>query len=391
MNTRHVLITGGDGYLGLRLARKYLELTEKSLLLWMRARDEREFQTKKEKLRHQLGPLEGRVSYHWGDLAQERPFHSIDPRTIQAILHTAAVTRFNVDERTARKVNIEGTEKLLHFADRCPSLEGVGLLSTVYASGLRSGVIEELPLDDKDGFANPYERSKWAAEAKLLTQFDRLPWRIFRVATIISDDEAGSVTRQNAFHNTLKLFYYGLLSLVPGRPETPLYFVTGEFAACAIFNLMNSPANQAIYHVAHTRGESLSLGELIDLGFEAFEREKDFTSRRILKPLYADAESFDLLAEGARAFGGGVLDQAISSVAPFARQLFVQKDLRNSKLVLALTQTSGACGYRAPDPRRLVRNTCEYLVRTRWGKSINEPESTLSPPAATSDERRSPR
>lgn len=170
------------------------------------------------------------------------------------------------------------------------------------------------------------------------------------------------MSQYNALHNTLKLFYYGLLSLVPGKPETPVYFVTGKFATDAVFNLMNDSRSKEIYHIAHSEKESLTLGELIDLAFETFDRDGDFQSRRILKPLYSDAESFDLLVDGISAFGGGIVNQAVSSVAPFGKQLFVRKQIQNHNLVSALAN------YRAPDARHLIRNTCEYLVRTKWGK-----------------------
>jgi thioester reductase-like protein len=365
MRVKQVLITGADGYLGRRLARKYLESTSDRILLWVRATDENEFRAKKENLARQMDDREDRVSYHFGDLVNEDPFESLDPREINRVIHSAAVTRFNVDPDTARKVNIEGAEKILRFANRCPSLEAFGLLSTVYASGLRSGAIEEISLDGNAGFANHYESSKWSSETSLLSEYDHLPWRVLRVATVIADSDDGQVSQYNAFHNTLKLFYYGLLSLVPGKPDTPVYFVTGDFATSAIFDLMNSSRSKTIYHVAHTEEESLSLGKLIDLAFETFDRDGDFQARRVLKPLYSDAESFDLLVDGISAFGGGIVNQAVSSVAPFGKQLFVRKQIQNRNLVAALDN------YHAPDAQELIRNTCDYLVRTKWGRSAD--------------------
>ena len=357
-----VMITGGDGYLGRQVARRYLEQTEAMIVLWVHATSQEQFTVKQQQVVGELGASGTRVRFCYGDLVQEHPFQDVAPTEVHTIIHAAAVTRFNVDEETARKVNIEGTEKLLDFAGGCPALRAFGLLSTVYASGLKAGRIDEVAFDGREGFTNHYERSKWAAETALLTRFDHLPWRIFRIATAIADDESGAVSQQNAFHNTLKLFFYGLLSLIPGKPQTPLYFVTGRFAADAVFELMQQAANHQIYHVAHTKEESLSLGALIDLAFETFMQEEDFKLRRILKPLWTDAEAFDLLAEGVHSFGGGVVNQAVSSVAPFARQLFVDKEIRNDHLASELK------AYRAPDARRLMQNTCEYLVRMRWGR-----------------------
>lgn len=68
MGTKQVLITGADGYLGMRLARKYLESTRDRILLWVRAADDNEFRTKKETLARQIDDRKDRVNYHWGDL-----------------------------------------------------------------------------------------------------------------------------------------------------------------------------------------------------------------------------------------------------------------------------------------------------------------------------------
>jgi nucleoside-diphosphate-sugar epimerase len=362
MQAKTVLITGGDGYLGMRLAGAYLESTDLPVLLWLRSRDAGEFETKRAKLDGRFAQFGPRIDYRWGDLVKDYPFESIDHQKIQTIIHTAAVTKFNVDADTAQRVNIEGTEKLLKFASRCRALEAFGLLSTVYASGLRAGVIPEKPFDSTGNFANHYERSKQASETKLMTEFDYLPWQILRVATVVADNAGGHVTQFNAFHNTLKLLYYGLLSIIPGKPETPLYFVTGDFVTDAVFKLMRNPSNRAIYHVCHTRPESLTLGQLMDAAFECFAEQEDFKSRRILQPLYADAESFDLLGDAMDTFGGSIVNQALSSVSPFARQLFIEKEFLNDRLVAALRD------YRAPEARQVIRNTCSYLVRSRWGR-----------------------
>ena len=362
MSAKQILITGGDGYIGRSLAAKYLESTGDEVLVWVRARDESELAAKRERLASLFAGFENRVTCLAGDLASDEPFHSINPGRVKSIIHTAAATRFNVDEATARSVNVEGTEKLLRFASRCRSLERLALLGTVYASGLRPGRIDEAALDDGPGFANHYEWSKWASEQLLFERFDHLPWNIFRVATIIADDDSGRVTQYNAFHNTLKLFYYALLSLLPGTPETPLYFVTGRFVTDSIFELANRDSRRTVYHVAHRAEESLTLGELIEVAFATFNRDPGFESRRILRPLFCDSGSFDLLADGVNSFGGSIVNQALSSVAPFGRQLFIRKEIQNGNLV------SGLKIYRSPDARRLIENTCEYLVRTKWGR-----------------------
>lgn len=364
MTDRKLLITGADGYIGSRLARKYLVSTDLPLLLWVRARNPGEFEAKKAFLQDRLPGKGRRIGYACGDLCQPEPFATVDPASVGSIIHAAAVTRFNVDAPTARQVNIEGTTKLLDFAQTCKGLEWFALISTIYSSGLKEGRITEQQHDGSAGFANHYERSKWEAEAAVIQRRDRLPWKIFRVATVIADDDAGQVVQHNAFHNTLKLFYYGLLSVIPGDPNTPLYFATGDFVTQAIYDSMHGTQGQSIYHVTYRRAESPTLADLIEIAFETFQSDDSFRKRRVLRPLYSDLESFNLLADAMTAFGQGVMGQAVSSVSPFAPQLFVDKDVCNDNLRTAVGS------YSPPVALDLLNRTCAHLVASRWGRGF---------------------
>jgi len=226
-----VLITGANGYLGSRIALRYAVRHRRPVIAWLHASQQDEFERKQAWLMRFTGQAASRIRCCWGDLASDEPFRAVDPSDVGAIVHSAAITRFNVERDLASTVNVRGTEKLLEFATRCPELEALGTLSTVYASGLKAGTVDETPLEGNHGFANHYEWSKWHCEELLLSRFAFLPWRLFRVATVVAEDERGQVVAHNALHNTLKLLYYGLVSLVPGLPRTPLYFVTADFVA----------------------------------------------------------------------------------------------------------------------------------------------------------------
>ena len=299
------------------------------------------------------------------DLTAPDPFSGIGPEVrarVTAVVHAGAVTRFDVEPELARSVNVEGTEKVVAFARTCPRLESFGLLSTVYATGLRAGTVAEEVDDDPPGFANAYERSKWEAEQVVAEAGrDDLPSRILRVATVIADDPSGRVSQHNAFHETLKLWFHGLLPLVPGNPATPLYLLTGDFVVEAVAALMQ-PEHRGVFHVAHDAGHSLTLEQAVDVVAQTFEAVESFRRRRVLRPLLGDEEAFELLASGVGSFGGGMVRQALESVVPFARQLFVVKQLDNSRLRRALGS------YAPPDPVDLVRRTCDHLIATRWGR-----------------------
>jgi len=352
-----VLITGAGGYLGRRIARSFLERGDE-VVLWMRADHQRT-----SAIAGELAAFSDRIRFAHGDLDDEVPFAEVDARTIQTVVHTAAVTHFNVERELAEQVNVKGLGKLVAWARSCPNLSRLSVLSTVYSHGLHEGILTEELLHTPPEFANHYERSKWQAERLLSEEAADLPWQIQRVSTVIADDETGCVGQHNAFHNTLKLLYYGLLSVVPGNPGTPLYFVTADFVAEAVRELSLRGTDQAVYHVSHSRSESATLEQLLDVACECFERDPAFRKRRILRPLLCDAEAFDSLAASIESFGGAVVSQSLKSVAPFAPQLFTDKTIANDRLVAALP----SC--RAPDALEGLGRACTHLVASRWGKA----------------------
>ena len=360
---RRLLVTGADGYVGRLLVEHYLAHTDRSLLLWTRAGDTASA------LARMAGAVtpddlsKGRVRFAGGDLREPAPFAGVDRGEVGAIVHLAAVTSFTVDRAAADAVNRDGTARVLDFAQRCPWLESVCLASTIYASGLTSGVVHERRLDGPPDFANEYERSKWEAEELLMQSPLDVPASVVRLATVVADDETGEVTAHNAVHNTLNLLRHGLLSLMPGDPSTPVYLITGELAAQALAAAVDSRA-QGCFHAAHGAEDSLTLGEALDIAFEVFSRDVGFTARRVRRPRFADLTSFGLLAEGASSFGGGVLGQALGSLLPFARQLYVTKDVRNEALRRLLP------AYRPDDAAAVFAATCARLLGPREASRV---------------------
>lgn len=353
-----ILITGAGGYVGQRLAERLLEASDATVVLWLHGDP-----AAPPPAPPALARFGARVEVAAGELGAPDAFAGVDPSELTHIVHAAAVTRFNVEADLADRVNLGGARQVYELAARCPRLVHLVQVSTVYAAGLREGEIAEAPLDRAPRFANHYERSKWEAEQLLLDQYPQLPATIARVATVIVDDLGGPVTQKNAVHNTLRLLFHGLLSLVPGEATTPVYFVTGQLVVDALAALVLGTHRPRIVHISHAADESATLGELVDVAYDVFEADAGFRARRLLKPLLVDAESFELLVSGIDGFGGDAVRQALASVAPFARQLFSTKRVRNDELRALMP------GYAPPPPAELVRRTVETLVETRWGKA----------------------
>lgn len=356
------LLTGATGYIGKKLAQGLLADPANTLIISLRSKDGADFDAKKAQfLAAMPAGSADRVRIVNSDLANLPA--QLDPCEIEGIIHCAAATAFNISEDLAEHTNIAPSLKLLEFARTTRALKKFLYVSTVYASGLTEGEVHERFFDPAPGFANHYERSKWTVEDHIRRSYLDLPIAIARVATVLSDDESGRIVQQNAIHNTLKLFYYGLLSLMPGHPTTPIYLVDGEFVRRSLLAIYNAPTRSGdIFHVCHEEANALTLAQLVDVAFEVFQSDTDFKTRRIMKPLMADEKSFSTLVAGMKSFGGAVLNQGLSSVAPFGKQLFIHKRFSNANLRRLRAD------YQAPDARRIAVAAIDNLVQTQFKK-----------------------
>ena len=354
---RAVLITGADGHLGRAVANQVLADGLPPLRLWVHARDADTHRAKALALADLLRVPSCRLA--GGDLADRDPFARIDPREIGAIVHAAAVTTFSVAQETARVVNVEGTRKVLDFARRCPNLRACLLMSTLYATGLREGEVAEAPIERPAAFANRYEWSKWSAERLAIEEYADLPWRVVRIGTVLAEDASGVVRQQNAIHNTLRLYFHGLLPMLAGRPGTRIYLTTAQFAARACTRLLDERHAHGFFHASEAWDEALGLGETLDLVHGAFLADPAFRMRRVPKPLFCELETFRMLVDGARRFSAA-MDRSLSSVAPFAPQLCCDKRVLNARLRAALPDLL------VPRARVLLPRVCERYRVDRW-------------------------
>lgn len=360
---RSVLVTGADGYLGSMVVEGWLQETDLGVVATVRARDAVELSAKAQRVRRSLRAGDsGRVEVIAADLQSPDPFAAVtdnQARAISRIVHTAAVTRFNVALDLAEATNVAGSVAVGRLARRCPNIEAVGLCSTVYATGLRSGPVAEGDGDGGAGFANNYEWSKHAAEREAIRTAPDLPWRILRLATVICDDTDGEVSQHNAFHRTLRLCRHGLLPVLPGDPTVPLYLVSGRFCEDAIRRLLEPSVADGVYHLSHDRMHALTLGALLQRAFEAFESVDAFRRRHLLLPPFVDLAEFELVASTSFSSVTPILRQVLDSVRPFAPQLYVHKDLSCSRLDGIVPPP--------PSPRCLVDAALHHLVVTDWG------------------------
>lgn len=356
------LITGADGYIGRMIAARLIADSDDRLVLAVRAADSGELAAKRETLsKFLVGAPGDRITIVPVDLRDESGLETVAGLPVTTIVHSAAVTRFSVDKETANSVNVAGTARVCEFARRCDRLRHMLMLSTVYSAGRQTGRVAEVAQTGSAGFVNFYEWSKWAAEQLALTEYaDAVPLSVLRLSTVVADDQSGTVTQFNAFHHSMKLFFYGLMSVVPGNEDTPVHVTSGEYCAAAALRLLDPAVPAGIYHACP--GVPPSFRDMMDIVFSVFESDEGFRRRNLVRPLFCDPESFHDLVHLARITRSGAVLTALETFVPFADQLYLRKDVSTDRLNAVWP------GQREPDQRTLIARACEDMVATRWGR-----------------------
>ncbi|WNC73458.1 SDR family oxidoreductase [Thalassotalea psychrophila] len=361
-----ILITGADGYLGHAIATYLLANSNMQLCLWVKASSVQSIAVKKQRLASLLE--DSRCKFVYGDLTDEKVFSDINPTVITHIIHSAAVTNFAVEKNDAYQVNVLGTRKLLKFAQRCNSLKCISLISTLYAAGLDTQVIDELPIQPTPQFANHYEWSKYNAEVLLIEEFTSLPWQIVRVATIVADNELGEVNQYNVFHQTLRLLFYGLLAVMPGEESTKVYLTTRDQSAQLCGQLLLNES-RGFFHSSIDDDHALALGTLIDEVYSQFNLYDEFVKKRILKPRFASWFAFKKLIDGTQSLGS-ILGQALTVMAPFSQQLYANKVVKNER-----TRASSNVSVNF-SVKKILPKVCSYLIENKWGRTTTNKHSS---------------
>jgi nucleoside-diphosphate-sugar epimerase len=116
-------------------------------------------------------------------------------RTDGGLWHFAALTTLTAgDDEVARQiqeVNLEGTRQLADACRQSGKRHPLFHVSTAYVLGDRTGVIREEENSLGQGFRNPYEESKSAAEKLVQAAFAKgVPGAIFRPSVVVDDSGA---------------------------------------------------------------------------------------------------------------------------------------------------------------------------------------------------------
>jgi thioester reductase-like protein len=356
-----VLITGTTGFVGMELLARYLERGDRHVFALVRAGDD---EAARERIDEVLANLFGsrarryqdRVVAVAGELTEpglglgERRAHAL-AEEVSTIIHSAASVSFTLPLEEARAINLEGTRRMLDFAELAQErggLERYGHVSTAYVAGTHDGRFAECDLDVGQDFNNSYEQSKFEAE-QLVRSRHELPATIMRPSIVVGDRRSGWTSAFNVLYWPLRAFARGMFEAVPAIATAPVDVVPVDYVADGIYELCESSGGIGeTYHL--TAGvDASTIGEISQLASRYFRRP----APKVLPPEEFEAHAGDS-RDGTTIEGGRAYFPYFSITAVF------DDAVTRARLEPA--------GIRVTPLRDYMERLLDFATRSRWGK-----------------------
>jgi thioester reductase-like protein len=355
-----VLLTGATGFVGMEVLARYLERCDRDVIALVRAADDNAAGARIESvLRNLFGRGAERYRPRVRAVAAELTARGLGltpqrraglAARVSTIVHSAASVSFALPLEEARAINVDGTRRMLEFAELARDhggLERYGHVSTAYVAGTHDGRFAETDLEVRQGFRNTYEQSKYEAERLVRARAD-LPCTILRPSIVVGDRRSGWTAAFNVLYWPLRAFARGLFTSVPAIPSSPVDVVSIDYVADAIHALCEAPdAAGETFHL--TAGANAStMGEIAQLASRYFRRPM---------PLVVPPAEFETLDAGA----GGAAIEGSSVYFPYFSIATVFDDTRaRARLAPA--------GIQASPLRDYMERLLDYATLSRWGK-----------------------
>jgi thioester reductase-like protein len=248
-----IVVTGATGFLGVQLVRELLvQQPQATLALLIR---DRAGQSALDRAHSFIPAAErARVQVFSGDVSQPNcGLSSADYEQLSAettrVVHSAATVRFDHSLEEARRINVEGTRRILDFAGGARGLRSFAYVGTAYVAGERSDLVREDELAIGQNYRNTYEQTKAEAEALVRSRLGSLPGVILRPSIIVGDSKTGVTSSFKMMYWPLKIYARRLWRTVPGYPDAVLDIVPVDFVADAVARLLFD--EEAFGHTVH--------------------------------------------------------------------------------------------------------------------------------------------
>jgi len=268
-----VLLTGATGFVGRELLARFLERDDSHVHALVRASDDGEAAARL--------PEHDRLSAWSADI--ERPGLGLDEyradelaERVSTVIHCAASVSFSLGLEESRRVNVDGTDRMISLAERCAArgdgLDRFSYVSTAYVAGAHRGAFAEDDLDVGQSFRNPYERSKFEAELALRSEGADLPLQILRPSIVVGDSTTGRTSSFNVLYGPLKAFARGAVPAIPARRDAPVDIVPVDYVADRVHELATRGPNGTFHLVAGRN--ATTVGRLLEMSSQELGRSE---------------------------------------------------------------------------------------------------------------------
>ena len=102
---------------------------------------------------------------------------------IDHMFHLAAIYDLMADAESQTRVNVDGTQNNVKFAENIKA-KRFHHMSSIASAGLYPGIFREDMFEEAQGLDNAYFRTKHDSEAVVRNEC-RVPWRIYRPGIVV--------------------------------------------------------------------------------------------------------------------------------------------------------------------------------------------------------------